>query len=148
MIYPFCQMFMLNLCLSITHCFVFCFALFCRISKKKNLLIDRRDKQEHFIQKKFVTTFTDVFRFYCSFSPCLVQFSSFQSVILFHLFFCAMLNLTSHFESMNYATMYCGSQRVCVFVYSSLFIRSLIYALKPDTLHLLAVVTFFSLFSK
>lgn len=151
MIYPFCtDVYVEFVCQSHT---VFSSLLLLQNEWKKNQnrLIDRRDKQERSIQKKFVT-FTDIFRFIVLFlflvlfSP--IEFFLVGDFISSLVFFCAMLNLTSHFESMNYATIYCGSQldclRLCACV--CLFIRSIIYALKPDTLHLLAVVTFFSLY--
>lgn len=153
MIYPFCtDVYVEFVCQSHT---VFSSLLLLQNEWKKNQnrLIDRRDKQERSIQKKFVT-FTDIFRFIVLFlflglfSP--IEFFLVGDFISSLVFLCnAQFNKPLWVDELcHYLLRFAARLFAIVCMCVCLFIRSIIYALKPDTLYLLAVVTFFSLFSK
>lgn len=106
------------ICLSIAHCFLVSFA-FAKWMKKKSKSLNWSKRQTRAFHTKEICHIHRYISFYCSVFLFLVLFSPIEFFLVGDfisslVFFCAMLNLTSHFESMNYATIYCGSQRATV----------------------------------
>lgn len=142
------------ICLSIAHCFLVSFA-FGKWMKKKSKSLNWSKRQTRAFHTKEICHIHRYISFYCSVFLFLVLFSPIEFFLVGDFISSLVFLCNAQFnkplwvdELCHYLLRFAASDclRLCACV--CLFIRSIIYALKPDTLYLLAVVTFFSLFSK